>query len=135
MEVPFYVGAVQLGACILPYSGRQPGLPDFQGRFFFLDWRAYVPVAGDLAAFGGFRVGVFQTAFDDASLNLAHRIEHELGAGLIAGLRQDLGRGWTMRLSAGLNRVFLDNPLCETSLMMALGRSFVTPGWLLSFLR
>ncbi len=134
-EAPFYFGAVQLGATILPYSGRQPGLPDFQGRFFFLDWRAYVSVAGNLEAFGGFRVGVFQMAFDDDALNVAHRIEHELGAGLVAGLRRDLGRGWTIRLAAGLNRVFLDNPLRETSLAVALGRSFVTPDWLLEFLR
>jgi hypothetical protein len=135
IETPFYLGRVQAGIQILPYSTIRPDMPDYRSRFFFLDWRLPLRLARRLRWSNGLRFGIVQMDFDDPSATWHDRVDHELGAGPVTALEYEILDGWILSVTAARRKVYLSDPIEQTLLHLSIGRSLATPRWLLEFLR
>lgn len=135
LETPFYLGLVQAGIQLLPYSTVRPDLPDYDSRFLYLDWRLPLELSDRIRWSTGFRIGILQMDFDDPSATWHDRVDHELGTGLVSVLEWEVLDGWSVRVTAVHRKIFISKPIRQTVLHLSIGRAFATPRWLLEFLR
>lgn len=135
LETPFYLGVVQGGIQLLPYSTIRSDLPEYDSRFLYLDWRMPLRPSSRIRWSNGFRIGILQMDFDDPSATWHDRVDHELGLGLVSALDWEVLDGWSVRVTAVHRKIFISKPVEQTILHLSIGRSFSTPRWLLEFLR
>lgn len=135
LQTPFYLGTVQAGIQIRPHKAREPDLPDYQNRFFYLDWSNRIRLPINLTLSGGIRFGIVQMAFDDPTTTWHNRVDHELQAGLVASLEWAVVDRWSLRLTADRGKIFLSDPFLQTVFTFSICRILTTPEWLKDFLR
>ena len=135
LEMPFYLGDIQAGIHIYPYSGRSSYQPDFLSLYIFVGWGLGLRLSPGIQWYNGLQLGSYQMAFDDSDIDESQALESELGVGLNTRFDVNLMNSWSFQAGAVYLHVYTKKPLELIMLTAGVSYTFDTPEWLKEFLK
>ncbi len=134
VEMPFYLGDVQVGVQVLSYTGNQLGVPGFQNLFIYAGWGKRWALPTRLSCFAGLSIGNNIMIFEREAAK-SYRLETEYGVNLNARLGYRIYEKWSIDISGSYLVVFTHKQIRLAFLSAGISRSFGMPKWLKEFLR
>jgi len=135
IEMPFYLGDIQAGIHLYPYSGLSAYQPDFISLNIFIGWGFGLKLSPRIRWYGGLRVGNYQMYFDDSDIHESQALESELCAGLNTRLEYNLINSWSLQIGATFLHVYTKKPLELIMITTGFSYTFDAPAWLREFLK
>jgi hypothetical protein len=68
-EMPFYLGDIQAGVHLYPYSGRSSYQPNFLSVYVFVGWGLGLRLSPGIRWYNGLQIGSYQMSFDDSDID------------------------------------------------------------------
>lgn len=131
IETPVPVGALSIGASVLPFRALAPEQPDFRSQLIELRWSVRRSIATRLTVRGSVAVGSFHMQFDDGERAVSGLTsEAELVAGVAGGADLRLASWLGVVAELGYHRIFTRYPIDLTTLRAGARTTAPTPRWL-----
>jgi hypothetical protein len=134
VELPLRRGKIELGTQYSRVVSRTSGIPGYHSAFAYAGWGLQRHLAGPFYGQAGISAGLLWMVFDRPPQRPADSDENELGFAGTARLRWEIGSGWSATASARYRVVMTARRLEHVFVGVGIGRTFLTPVWLVEFL-